>query len=617
MKKFFSMVICFIMISCIHVSVIAQKSYSFVYDLNGKYTNEVSIKISDLIWKDDNEHTLMLEDDEKRPIDIDSVILENAKEYERIIIMDIKTDNSENPYPEIESMNVSVNCGEIIGGGRRYLGKDYRLIYFGDTAIDMSSNITHSDKMEVNFAAERLGKYVIYLNPAVYDVTFYVDKPIYDEDDNIINTDCIYYEIKDLLKNDTIEFPPIPQKDGYIFTGWKYRLQKGNYIYTSPQPLDAVYPYEFYASWCPEDEYEPIVIEITTDEKITKGKEDGKKITLKTNYGEFLDGEDFPSAICEDYYLETDEEIKEELLSEWKSTWNVVGSDEVMVESATRVDDKTVELTLSGNSKEKYKDSDIYIEFDSSLLMPEPYELDGEIVDWDDTKIKMDEDGVKAKGYRSDNAVTLSRQRRTNTSSSGSLTFSVAYETNGAGNIEKQMVRSGYAAKEPELPQKEGYVFGGWYTDKELTHKFDFATKIVKNITLYAKWDLPEKSNNEIIFTIGETKTSVFGEEKENDVAPIIKGNRAFLPVRFVAESLGASVEWDNETRTVTITKDGIKIVITIGEETAIVNGETITLDYPAFIENDRTYTPIRFIAESFGAKVAWNDAGRIITIIQ
>jgi uncharacterized repeat protein (TIGR02543 family) len=165
------------------------------------------------------------------------------------------------------------------------------------------------------------------------------------------------------------------------------------------------------------------------------------------------------------------------------------------------------------------------------------------------------------------------------------------------------------------MPQKEGYIFEGWYADKELTSKFDFATKITKNITLYAKWDIADITKKQIVFTIGKTEAAVFGEAKQNDVAPIIKGDRAFLPARFVAENLGAVVEWNNDTRTVTITKDDVKIVITIGAQTAIVNGETISLDYPAFIEDDRTYTPIRFIAEKLGSTVDWNQDNQIITI--
>ncbi|MDD6564610.1 MAG: copper amine oxidase N-terminal domain-containing protein [Clostridiales bacterium] len=108
----------------------------------------------------------------------------------------------------------------------------------------------------------------------------------------------------------------------------------------------------------------------------------------------------------------------------------------------------------------------------------------------------------------------------------------------------------------------------------------------------------------------------MFGETKINDVAPIIRNDRTMLPARFVAENLGADVKWDNDTRKVKITKDDITIIITIDSQTALVNGKAIILDSPAFIENDRTYTPLRFVAEKLGADVEWNSEtqGVIIT---
>lgn len=114
---------------------------------------------------------------------------------------------------------------------------------------------------------------------------------------------------------------------------------------------------------------------------------------------------------------------------------------------------------------------------------------------------------------------------------------------------------------------------------------------------------------------IGKTSASVFGQSVENDVAPVVRNDRTMLPARFVAENLGASVAWDQAAQQVTITKGNTVIVITIGSTVAYVNGQAQTLDSPAFIENDRTYTPVRFIAENLNADVGWDQAAQQVTI--
>jgi len=448
--------------------------------------------------------------------------------------------------------------------------------------------------------------------PDEYVVKFYTDV----QDENAEEPVDVYHQIENLKIDDIVVFPEMPEKEGYIFTGWKAQLDNGVY-FTGSQPFN---PLDnngiYYASWCLEDEYKPITIDISSNEPIIKAKENGKKVTLKTNYGVFVKDSEFPTEWRTAYDAEVDEEVKSQIISDWKSKWNIVGSDELMVETATRIDDKTVELILSGNSSERYSDTNIYIEFDNSLLMPEPYELNDEVIDWDDTKIKTDADGVRAKMYRSDNAVTLLKQTKpTGGGSLGVARYTVMFETNGGNSLSKQTVNKNATIKEPDLPQKDGYNFGGWFIDEELTTRFDFQTKVTKNITLYAKWEIVDETKDQIIFTIGKTKATVFGKEKQNDVAPIIKGDRAFLPARFVAENLGAKVEWSNESRKVIITKGDTRIVITIDSETAIVNDEIIKLDYPAFIENDRTYTPIRFIAEMLQSTVEWEEDSRTITI--
>ena len=199
---------------------------------------------------------------------------------------------------------------------------------------------------------------------------------------------------------------------------------------------------------------------------------------------------------------------------------------------------------------------------------------------------------------------------------SGAVTnYTVSFETNGAGKIDSLTVAKNGVIKEPKTPAKEGFAFAGWYTDKELKTKYDFSEKVTKSFTLYAAWEEKDDSLRQIILTVGKKEALVFGKTKSNDVAPVIRNDRTMLPARFVAENLGAKVTWDEEKRLVTITGNGVTILLTIGEETAMVNGKEVKLDSPAFIENDRTYTPIRFIAEELGATVEWIEAEQKVVI--
>ena len=124
-----------------------------------------------------------------------------------------------------------------------------------------------------------------------------------------------------------------------------------------------------------------------------------------------------------------------------------------------------------------------------------------------------------------------------------------------------------------------------------------------------------ESAGTEIKMTIGDMNGYVNGVAKALDAAPIIRQSRTMLPVRFVAENLGATVAWDGATSTATLTSGTIEIKITIGATTATVNGEAKPLDAPAFIENSRTYLPVRFVAEALGATVNWDGATSTATI--
>ena len=217
--------------------------------------------------------------------------------------------------------------------------------------------------------------------------------------------------------------------------------------------------------------------------------------------------------------------------------------------------------------------------------------------------------------------------------------YTVSFNTNGGNKITSQTVAKDNSVKEPTAPIKENFEFAGWYTDKELTTKYDFTGKVTKSFTLYAKWTEQKQENggsedvvnnnsgnenkessNTIVLTIDEHDALVYGTTKTNDVAPKVVNDRTMLPARFIAENLGATVEWDGEKQLVTITgknekQEDVTILITIGSDYAKVNGEDVKLDSPAFVENDRTYTPIRFISENLGATVEWNETEQTVTI--
>ncbi|WP_010681216.1 copper amine oxidase domain-containing protein [Acetivibrio cellulolyticus] len=96
---------------------------------------------------------------------------------------------------------------------------------------------------------------------------------------------------------------------------------------------------------------------------------------------------------------------------------------------------------------------------------------------------------------------------------------------------------------------------------------------------------------------------------------PFIESGRTLVAFRAIAEGLGAEVSWDEDTKKVTVKKDGIVIELTIGNTTAYVNGSPLKLDVPAKIVNGRTVVPLRFIGESLNTSVDWVSEGQIVVI--
>jgi hypothetical protein len=108
---------------------------------------------------------------------------------------------------------------------------------------------------------------------------------------------------------------------------------------------------------------------------------------------------------------------------------------------------------------------------------------------------------------------------------------------------------------------------------------------------------------------------SVFvnGVRMSFDQPPVMQNGRVFVPLRGVFQQLGASVVYNNGQ--INATGSGRTISLTIGSTTAIVNGQQQTLDVAPFEINSRTLVPLRFIAQALGATVNWDDSSSAVTI--
>lgn len=116
----------------------------------------------------------------------------------------------------------------------------------------------------------------------------------------------------------------------------------------------------------------------------------------------------------------------------------------------------------------------------------------------------------------------------------------------------------------------------------------------------------------------GQITVLVDGRALNFDAAPYIdEHNRTMVPLRAIGEALGAQVQWDPAARTVTYAKQGYKVVFTIDISRAFVNGEQKYMDTGPVIKNKRTMVPLRYVSEFLGAVVDWDPSSRTVTVNQ
>lgn len=125
---------------------------------------------------------------------------------------------------------------------------------------------------------------------------------------------------------------------------------------------------------------------------------------------------------------------------------------------------------------------------------------------------------------------------------------------------------------------------------------------------------IPEKTRQLLQEAITVT---IDGLAVSMDTLPEIRNERTMVPIRAVAEALGATVEWVQESQQVVMTRAGVTVTMTLDSTTAAIDGETVEMDVAPYATNGRTFIPARYVAEFFGQKVDWDGTKRQVLITE
>ena len=170
----------------------------------------------------------------------------------------------------------------------------------------------------------------------------------------------------------------------------------------------------------------------------------------------------------------------------------------------------------------------------------------------------------------------------------------------------------GYVLDTIKVTDKDGKEIK--LTDKS-NGKYTFAmpaSKVEVKAVFKQTESKPDKPAEEIktvvVMQVGSKTMFVNGKSYEKDAAPVIINDRTLVPIRFVTESLGGEVKWNAETKEVTLVIDGKEIKMTIGKNLEKYGVAPVII-------SDRTFVPVRFVADELGAETEWDDTTKTVTI--
>lgn len=118
-----------------------------------------------------------------------------------------------------------------------------------------------------------------------------------------------------------------------------------------------------------------------------------------------------------------------------------------------------------------------------------------------------------------------------------------------------------------------------------------------------------------ITFQIGKSWYVVNGTEKQMDSAAVIYNSRTMVPMKYAAEAMGADVNWDANTKSITIRSNGNTIRTTVGTTSLFLDQSEISMDTPVTVIDGRTMLPLSYAAQALGLQSSWDASTKTITL--
>ena len=198
-------------------------------------------------------------------------------------------------------------------------------------------------------------------------------------------------------------------------------------------------------------------------------------------------------------------------------------------------------------------------------------------------------------------------------SKNGAVTASAAKAETGDKVILTPKADEGYVLDKITAKDKDGKEVK-LKAEKDGTYSFTMPKGGVTVDTTFkqaegtASTDKPAAATKTIILQIGSTAVIVDDQAIINDVAPVIRNDRTLVPIRIITEALGGQVAWNEAAKEVTLTVNGKEIKMTIGKALEKYGVAPVII-------GGRTFVPVRFVADELGAVTTWDDATKTVRI--